>query len=154
MHTDGFPIGCVDCHGGNPKATSKEAAHVHPLNAEDWPKTGQLPVRSYSMLNNEFPEFVRFVNPSDLRAARLSCGGKSCHAEEVEHVRKSMMATGPMLWEAALYNNGEYPWKFARYGESYSENVKSHPGPDVAPAHRAGNSGPRYFAIPRPAAAF
>jgi hypothetical protein len=122
IHTDGLPIGCVDCHGGNATATTKDAAHVHPVYAEDWPKTGQLPVRSYSMLNDESPEFVRFVNPGDLRAARLSCGGKSCHAEEVEHVRKSMMATAPMLWEAALYNNGEYPWKFARYGEAYSEN--------------------------------
>jgi len=122
IHTDGLPIGCVDCHGGNATATTKDTAHVHPLHAEDWPKTGQLPVRSYSMLNDESPEFVRFVNPGDLRAARLSCGGKSCHAEEVEHVRKSMMATGPMLWEAALYNNGEYPWKFARFGEAYSEN--------------------------------
>ncbi len=122
MHPEGLPIACTDCHGGNGKATTKEAAHVHPLYAEDWPKTGQMPVRSYSMLNNESPEFVRFINPGDLRAARLSCGGKSCHADEVEHVRKSMMATGAMLWEAALYNNGEYPWKFARYGEAYSEN--------------------------------
>src|SRR5260370_7339882 len=33
-----------------------------------------------------------------------------------------MMATGPMLWEAALYNNGVYPEKIGRFGESYSEN--------------------------------
>ncbi|HXK02501.1 MAG TPA: hypothetical protein VMS37_08880, partial [Verrucomicrobiae bacterium] len=68
MHADGLPIGCVDCHGGNATATTKDKAHVQPVYAEDWPKTGQLPVRSYSMLNNESPEFVRFVNPSDLRA--------------------------------------------------------------------------------------
>src|SRR5262249_53739392 len=103
---------------------------------EDWPKSGELPVRSYSMLNNESPGFVRFVNPGDLRAARLSCGGRSCHVEEVERVRKSMMATGPMLWEAALYNNGAYPSKFARFGGAYSENgnptrVQTLPPPSV-----------------------
>jgi len=137
MHADGLPIGCTDCHGGNASTTTKEAAHVHPLYPYDWPNTGQLPVRSYSMLNNESPEFVRFVNPGDLRAARLSCGGKSCHAEEVEHVRKSMMATGAMLWEAALYNNGEYPWKIARFGDAYTENgnpmrVMTTPPPSAA----------------------
>src|SRR5262249_35140175 len=89
MHRGGVSIGCIDCHGGNATAITKEAAHIHPLYPEDWPKTGELPVRSYSMLNNESPEFVRFVNPGDLRAARLSCGGKSCHVDEVEHVRKS-----------------------------------------------------------------
>ena len=66
MHSDGLPIGCTDCHGGIATAKTKETAHVHPLYPEDWPKTGQLPVRSYSMLNNESPEFVRFVNPGDL----------------------------------------------------------------------------------------
>lgn len=122
MHPDKLPIGCVDCHGGDPKATTKETAHVHPLYPEDWPKTGQNPVRSYSMLNNESQEFVRFVNPGDLRAARMSCGSKGCHIDEVENVRKSIMATGPMLWEAALYNNGVYPEKIGRFGEAYSEN--------------------------------
>jgi len=118
-----FPLGCIDCHGGDSKASTKEKAHVHPLYAQDWPKSGQNPVRSYSMLNNESPEFVRFVNPGDLRSARISCGSfKACHVQQVENVRKSMMATGPMLWEAALYNNGVYPEKIGRFGESYSEN--------------------------------
>ncbi len=109
MHPQGLPIGCVDCHGGNAAATTKEAAHVHPLYARDWPQSGAMPVRSYAMLNDESPAFVRFVNPGDLRAARMSCGSLGCHVDEVEKVRKSMMATGRMLWEAALYNNGVYP---------------------------------------------
>ncbi len=122
MHPQGLPIGCIDCHGGNAAATTKAAAHVHPLFERDWPSSGALPVRSYAMLNDESPEFVRFVNPGDLRAARLSCGGTSCHIDEVENVRKSMMATGAMLWEAALYNNGVYPEKTARFGEAYTED--------------------------------
>ena len=31
-----------------------------------------------------------------------------------------MMTHGAMLWEAALYNNGGFPYKDARFGESYS----------------------------------
>ncbi len=113
MHP-GSPLACVDCHGGNGTATKKDLAHVHPRDPRDWPQTGRLPVRSYAMLNDESPEFVQFVNPSDLRAARMTCGNASCHADEVEHVRKSMMSTADMLWEAALYaDNGEYPSKVA-----------------------------------------
>ncbi len=122
MHPQGLSIGCVDCHGGNASAESKDGAHVHPIYERDWPQSGALPVRSYAMLNDESPEFVRFVNPGDLRAARLSCGSKGCHVDEVENVRKSMMATGAMLWESALYNNGVYPEKIARFGEAYTEN--------------------------------
>src|SRR5207249_6273644 len=32
----------------------------------------------------------------------------------------NMMTHGSMLWEAALYNNGGFPRKRARFGESYS----------------------------------
>ena len=126
MHNGGERIGCTDCHGGNAQAAKKEDAHVKPLYAEDWPKTGQMPVRSYSMLNNESPEFVRFINPSDLRVAEQTCGRSGCHGQDrdkiTEKVPKSMMATAPMLWESALYNNGVYPEKIARFGESYSED--------------------------------
>ena len=85
-------------------------------------RPGQMPVRSYSMLNNESSEFVRFINPSDLRVASLTCGRIGCHVAETGKVPKSMMATAPMLWEAALYNNGVYPEKIARFGESYSKD--------------------------------
>jgi len=71
-------------------------------------------------LNNESPEFIRFVNPGDLRVAHISCGTAGCHAKEVQTNRKQIMATGCMLWGAALYNNGSVPFKWPRYGESYS----------------------------------
>jgi hypothetical protein len=66
----------------------------------------------------ESPEFVRFVNPGDLRVARYSCG--ECHEVEVKNVPKSMMAHGAMLRNAALYNNGSHNSKIARYGEAYT----------------------------------
>lgn len=110
-------LGCVDCHGGDPTATSKYAAHVLPAHPEAW-ITSANPVRSYTLLNRERPEFIRFVNPGDLRVAHIACG--QCHLNETLQVRKSMMTHGCMLWGAALYNNGSVPFKWPRYGESYS----------------------------------
>lgn len=114
-------LGCTDCHGGDATTTDKYLAHVWPRHPEAWQTTAN-PVRSYTLLNHESPEFIRFVNPGDLRVARLSCGTTSCHPKEVLHNNKSMMTHGCMLWGAALYNNGAVPDKWPRYGESYSTN--------------------------------
>jgi hypothetical protein len=114
-------LGCCDCHGGNPNTTIKELAHVAPRFPGAWPTSGN-PVRSYALLNHEAPEFIRFVNPGDLRVAHLSCGTGGCHQQEVMQNRTSMMTHGCMLWGAALYNNGGFPLKQARHGESYSMN--------------------------------
>src|SRR6266542_2406450 len=131
-------LGCTDCHGGNAEARLtggvaagtpayeqvKTAAHVQPRHPQLW--TGAAnPQRSFARLNEESDDFVRFVNPGDLRAARRSCGQNGCHTAEVAQVPKSMMATGPMLWAAAYYNNGSFPLKTPRFGESY--------GPDGIP---------------------
>jgi hypothetical protein len=112
-------LGCIDCHGGDPAALTKEQGHVAARFPEAWP-TSANPVRSYALLNHESPEFVRFVNPGDLRVNHLSCGAAGCHGDIVHKVRTSMMTHGAMLWEAALYNNGSFPRKHARFGESYS----------------------------------
>ncbi len=114
-------LGCTDCHGGNAQTPVKQFAHVQPRFPEAWRSTGN-PVRSYTLLNHESPEFTMFVNPGDLRVAHISCGTSGCHPAEVDNNRKSMMTHGAMLWEAALYNNGASPVKRARYGESYSMN--------------------------------
>ena len=114
-------LGCVDCHGGDPCATTKERAHPAARFPEAW-KSSANPVRSYALLNHESPDFVRFVNPGDLRIASISCGNAGCHAKEVLENKTGMMTHGCMLWGAALYNNGSVPLKQARYGESYSMN--------------------------------
>ena len=114
-------LGCVDCHGGRADASSKEQAHISPRFPAAW-RTSANPVRTYTLLNEETPEFVRFINPGDLRVAHISCGTTNCHPKEVLQNRKSMMTHGCMLWGAALYNNGAVPEKHSRYGESYSMN--------------------------------
>lgn len=110
-------LGCIDCHGGDATATTKESAHVPSRFPDAWRTSGN-PVRSYTLLNHESPEFIRFVNPGDLRVAQQACG--SCHQDEVQQTKTSMMTHGCMLWGAALYNNGAVPSKRPRYGESYS----------------------------------
>ena len=52
----------------------------------------------------EDPAFIRFVNPGDLRVARLVCG--TCHLKEVSQVETSTMTTTSAFWSVAAYNNG------------------------------------------------
>jgi hypothetical protein len=118
---DTVRLGCVDCHGGNPRSDDQRLAHVRPRFPQAWESSGN-PARSYTLLNHESPEFIRFVNPGDLRIAHLSCGTMGCHGDQVLQVRKSMMTHGSMLWGSALYNNGSFPMKWAHFGESYSMN--------------------------------
>jgi hypothetical protein len=118
MHQADLPIACVDCHGGNPAATDKELAHVLPNDPKLFASSAN-PVRSGAALNHESDEFVRFINPGDLRIAHQTCGLSGCHPDQVARVRTSMMAHGASLWGAALYNNGSIQLKNPRYGESY-----------------------------------
>jgi hypothetical protein len=110
-------LGCTDCHGGNPALhLKKEQAHILPKNKEFW-KTSAKPPNSNVWLNHESPEFIRFLNPGDLRVAEQTCG--LCHGEIVRNVDHSMMNHGAMLWGAALYNNSAYPQKNYRFGQAY-----------------------------------
>jgi len=139
MHTaTTVKLGCTDCHGGRLEVrapegatpgspaydTAKKQAHVLPRHADVW-RTAANPTHSYTAMLQESAEFVQFVNPGDLRVARRTCGPNGCHPSEVATVEKSMMKTGPMLWAAALYNNGGFPIKRPRFGEAY--------GPDGLP---------------------
>ncbi|MFM8271395.1 MAG: hypothetical protein ACKODX_03590 [Gemmata sp.] len=130
---DTLRIGCTDCHGGDATSGDKNRAHVLPKLPHLWP-TSANPVRSYALLNNESPEFIRFVNPGDFRIAHISCGTGGCHPKEVQTNRKQIMTTGCMLWGAAAYNNGTLPVKSAVLGEAYSINgaplmLKTYPPP-------------------------
>jgi hypothetical protein len=112
-------IGCTDCHGGRADAVRAEDAHVPPKFPGRWPKSGAKPERSYTLLNQEDPAFVRFINPGDYRIVDQTCGTSECHAAITYKARHSMMTHGAFLWGAALYNNGAYPDKNAAFGESY-----------------------------------
>jgi len=125
-------LGCTDCHGGDAAVMAPgqdraqpeyrralERAHVLPRFPDAW-KGSANPERSYTLLNRESPEFVRFINPSDYRIADETCG--VCHREILEFSKRSMHSTGVMLWGGASYNNGILPFKNYILGESYNRD--------------------------------
>jgi hypothetical protein len=120
-HQTRVNLGCVDCHGGNGEAPTKEGAHIKPLHPERW-RSSANPQESFTLLNIESREWIRFVNPSDLRVADLACG--KCHQKADSHivsnVKKSSMTTSAQVYSTALYNNGAVPSKDALFGENYS----------------------------------
>ncbi|MBZ5663740.1 MAG: hypothetical protein LAO30_03975 [Acidobacteriia bacterium] len=139
MHVTGtVRLGCTDCHGGNSEAhiasdipqnsaayaEAKRQAHPQPSNPKD-AHSSSNPERAYTGWLRESWDYVRFVNPGDLRVAEKTCGTSGCHTAEVRKVQMSMMTHGAMLWGAALYNNGAFPLKAPQFGESY--------GPDGSP---------------------
>jgi hypothetical protein len=126
-------LGCTDCHGGDATASisagtaqnseiyAKMKAKAHPQPRDPIFARGSANAqRAYTAWLREGYDYVRFANPGDLRVAPQTCGTAGCHAAEVRNVRTSMMTHGGMLWGAALYNNGSFPLKNARFGESYS----------------------------------
>jgi hypothetical protein len=159
MHpTGGVVLGCTDCHGGDASVNTPagegydadaqhdkrnwsaayraamDKAHVLPRYPEHW-KTSANPQRSYTWWMKESPEYVRFVNPGDLRAATLACG--ACHLPEIQANEKSLMANAAMFWGAAAYNNGILPYKHSVLGEAYTQDGK--PAATASPAVPDGN---------------
>ena len=62
-------LGCTDCHGGQ-RRHHRQTRRPHRSRATLRCGARQrILSRSYAQLNQERPEFVRFVNPGDLRVA-------------------------------------------------------------------------------------
>lgn len=139
MHANpGVVLGCTDCHGGNAMRfraksglaadpahpdyrATMESAHVLPADKKFWKfPSSANPAGSYARLNRESPEFVRFINPGDLRIAREACG--ACHLPVIQAQERSLMSTSTMLWGGAAYNNGILPFKRYNLGEAYTRD--------------------------------
>lgn len=133
MHRNpGVVIGCADCHGGNPEISGAglhpesseyhaalNRAHVLPEHPEKFTGSGN-PVRPYTDTLKEPLDFIRFINPGDLRVAPETCGG--CHSKEVYAVQRSLMTTAAMFWGGATYNNNILPFKNYILGETYARD--------------------------------
>lgn len=102
---------------------AKRKAHVQPRDAFFRNRTA-LPERSNAHWLAESAEYIKFVNPGDLRVANETCGTGGCHPKETRAVATSMMTHSGFLWGAALYNNGGFPYKNTRFGESYDRDGK------------------------------
>jgi hypothetical protein len=127
-------LGCTDCHGGDASIVRQDAtpgsddyqarrdrAHLLPRYPKSWAfPSSANPERSYTLLNRESPEFIRFVNPGDYRAAREACG--ACHLGVIQAGERSLMSTNAMFWGGAAYNNGLLPYKNYILGEAYTRN--------------------------------
>ncbi len=139
MHSNPAVIlGCVDCHGGNVKiekpknaiykgknhsayADAMNEAHILPRFPEKWRTPDSAnPQGSFTLINQESPAFIRFMNPSDYRVVRHACG--ACHLTVIQAAERSLMSTGAMLWNGGAYNNGILPFKRGVLGEAYTED--------------------------------
>ncbi|WP_374652223.1 multiheme c-type cytochrome, partial [Rhizorhabdus sp.] len=169
MHqSEAVVLGCVDCHGGDPSVRvqaglqmadaayvqARDKAHVLPKYPKSWhwPSSAN-PKRSYTLLNKEAPEYIRFVNPSDYRVARQACG--ACHIEIIQAAERSLMSTGAMLWGGGAYNNGIVPYKNYIFGEAYTSDgqpaqIKSPgtPAGTVTPEQKARGALPVMYPLP------
>jgi len=128
-------LGCTDCHGGDSSAAVtlgtqpnspeyaavKEKAHVQPRDPA-FKNRSAIPERAYTKWLKESAEYIKFVNPGDLRVAPETCGAAGCHPNETRAVSTNMMTHAGFLWGAALYNNGGFPYKNTHFGESYDRN--------------------------------
>ncbi len=116
IHPETVQLSCVDCHGGD--GTQKEMAKAHILPRQKIFASSANPKSSYAAINFESPEFIRFMNPSDLRVAEQVCG--ECHGDIVKGMKNSIMSLNPLVPGAGLYNNGVHPWKIPFYGEAFT----------------------------------
>jgi hypothetical protein len=142
-------LACTDCHGGDGSATTKAQAHVAPRNPAVW-KTSANPPRTYTALLDESAEFVRFVNPGDLRVARETCG--TCHGAQTAAVPRSTMTTSSVFWAAVSYANGLTGQKRAFLGESYNRDGKPQillPATPPTPEQIAKGALPQLVPLPR-----
>jgi hypothetical protein len=88
---DAVGLSCTACHGGNPvpRKTSedpkevervKAQAHVRAMFPREWRRAGKYsganPERTNTLLIRESWEFVRFINPGDLRVAAKTCSSQ------------------------------------------------------------------------------
>lgn len=156
-------LGCTDCHGGDAGAaappgasagaegyeTAKKAAHVASPTGFGRPDDPAAnPERSYTSWLRQPAEFVRFVNPGDLRVAQETCGG--CHQRQVSAMLKSPMRTAAIFWAAAGYANGILPSKRGYFGEAYDRDGRPQSLKDDPPAWLREKAGALEKLLPLP----
>ncbi len=89
-------VSCVQCHGGNDEATTKETAHV---------KVTVRPAGDERVAGQSIDlDSIRFLDPGNLRAAHVSCG--PCHTKAVSDTTHSLHATTSGHLGDGLYESG------------------------------------------------
>jgi hypothetical protein len=101
-----FELDCTFCHGGNPMATTKAAAHVQ--------SDGSVVYDERVPPQNADLAYQKFINPSNLRTVDTACG--ICHPTKASDVKKSLMATDAGHLTGGLYLNNVVDSKHPIYG--------------------------------------
>lgn len=102
-------LACVDCHGGNPDDITVAGAHVPPRGSPAFLKN-----LTSLELDAVDQDYLRFINPGDLRVVSKTCG--RCHAEEVARVRNSMMSHTSGEITVARYRAGAQDTELSLFG--------------------------------------
>lgn len=82
------PLTCTDCHGGNAGASTRAGAHVAPGSAPAFLKN-----LTSDQLDQVPRDYLRFVNPGDMRVAAQTCGRAGCHPAHAANMPLSTMST-------------------------------------------------------------
>lgn len=118
IHYGGDPLACIDCHGGDPEATTKETAHptvtvsFNPATPGVSSPEGRL-LRGASLqeLDELDPDILMFLNPADYRVVDRTCGsttrgGGNCHTRIAQNSVLSTHATLSGQLAGGLYFGG------------------------------------------------
>ena len=104
---------CSLCHGGDPTSVDQDLAHV-PIPA-DWADIrGALPpsppgfIRDFApeQLDAIDPDYLKFINPSDIRVVQETCGASGCHEDHARTMPNSVMATNVGHYFPTMYLAG------------------------------------------------
>jgi len=118
IHYGGDALSCVDCHGGNPAALTKEAAHPTTTisfnpSSPGGQAEGGLILRGASLqeLDELDPDVLQFLNPADYRVVNNTCGsatrgGGNCHTRIARNSVLSTHATLSGQIAGGLYFGG------------------------------------------------
>ena len=118
IHYGGDPLACVDCHGGNPDATTKEAAHPTTTISFNAATPGAsaaggtvLAGASLRELDELDKDVIQFLNPADYRIVDRTCGsttrgGGNCHTRIAQNSVMSNHATLSGQLTGGLYFGG------------------------------------------------
>ncbi len=87
IHYGGPALRCVDCHGGNPEALTKEGAHVTVDTSFNPSSPGKHVLTDPPLVDLAAvpTDVMKFLNPADYRVVSQTCGstslaGGGCHA--------------------------------------------------------------------------
>ena len=100
------PISCTECHGGDGEAETKEAAHVQPKR--------KMPNDERVLPLDFDPDYLRFMNPSNLRVLDKTCG--VCHQGVCDDLEISLHGTTAGHLCDGMYECGVTPERGSRFG--------------------------------------